>query len=320
MLEELTENAENKNTEIDGVSLLTQSKGYSPFPVITGKNATQFEKAKEIKNTWVFEEKEYPLLVINGIYNVGIPIYHPVTKKHVANLVADLSTDDTEAFFDHMDMDFKRIYNSKEDITTSEQDNLNKKNDDLFKATCQGGLLIKLDEDGDEKSREVKSAQQMNAMPREYKSQLILDWLNHFYIERYFPEGEGDAIDAILNPPETIYFKCGIGEMKNPVHTLIFEFSAPNQDQRSALETKAVTTHYRDTSEGRTTFIEIDYPAKYRFGRLNFKSVQGVSIEEPGNPYNGSDKHKIAFREKFNPHFWIRLADSLMDAFSYQKK
>lgn len=310
MLEEHDfENEDNNVLVLDGVEQPNETK-----------IDTQFEKAKEIGNTWKFEGKEYPLMVINGLYHSGIPIVHPNDNKHVANLIGDFLTEDSEVFFEHLDVERKQIFSAKDDFTKTVQKNLTKKNESLYNAIVQSGVLQKLDEDGEIKEEITKNRQQMLSYPQEYKSALITEWLNNFHIERYFPEGEGDAVDALLNPPTSVWFLVKVGDKQKPAHLLLFEFNAPDDEARRTLEDKAFNMSWKDNTTGRVTNIDIDYGAKFRFAKKYFAKIDGVSIEKPSNPFDGSKEHITSFKTNFNPHFWIRLADMLMDAFAYTKK
>lgn len=292
----------------------------------------QLQAARDIKNTWVFEEKEYARYIVNRTGNIGLPIMHPVDKmKKVAILGCDFAWDDDSHFIDHLNLRIRDVRNVREDETIRERANLVTQNVGLFEETAQRGWLQKIGEFNEKSDPVDKTRSDMIGYPAEIRSDLVDGWLGNFVADRYFPPGTDD-VDALLSEPESVFFLGKIGNYKSPSHILLFEFNTPVPDARRSYESDTLIAG--QTTEGNTLIqhFMINNKAKLKFARKHLKNVQGASLAPEGaldftdatnitpigNPMN--DIERETFKKMFNPNWMIRLADALADCFGFGGK
>ena len=289
----------------------------------------QLAKAKEIDLAWKFEDKEYGLFVANRTGNVGSPILNPATGKQMAILSAEFAWDDGRPFLDHLNLNIRDERSSRDDESVRKRANIVSQNARLFRDLVQRGSLIKIDAYGEHSDLIPKTRDELLAYPPEIQSQMIDDWLGNFHIERFFPIGSDD-IDAMLSNSETVFFTAKIGNYKSPAHVLLFEFTTPSPDARRNYENDSFSPGSKQDGDRMVNTYHVNHNTKLQFARRYFKSVSGAILSKTNDVeintdslyrfQEGNIEQVNAFKEQFNPHWWIRLADQLADSFNFAGK
>lgn len=293
------------------------------------KHDPQLETARKEGLTWMFEGTEYPLFLANKTGNVTAPIMHPTSGRQIAAIGADFMWEQSQPFLDHLNIQIRDERNAREDESIRKRANMTRLNATLFDALVQRGQIIKIDEFGDTSEPEDRDRQAMLTYLPEVKSQVINDWLGNFHVERYFPAGTED-IDAMLSNVDTVWFLAKIGDFKSPAHALLLEFASPSPDARRSFEDDSSFLGTKREGDRVIETYNIKQNNKLNFAKKYFRSVQGAVLGPVGDvePSTsslvkisaGDDEAMKSFKSNFNPHWWIRLANQLGDAFNFTGK
>lgn len=286
-------------------------------------------KKNEQAPMFEFEGSKYPYFVANRTGNIGSPIINPQTGKQMAILGADFMWTETAPFLEHLNLNIRDERGSREDETYRRRANLVTQNQKLFGELVQSGYIVKIDEFNGKSEPIAKTRAEMLAYQPEIQSTLIDDWLGNFHVERYFPAGVTD-VDALLATPESIFFKCLVGDFKNPAHVLIFEFDVPNPDQRRSYENDTFLSGSKADGDKVVSVYHVQHQAKLRFAKKFFRRCEGAMLAKEGEvnveiadlraiEWSDSDLTK-EFLRGFTPSWWVRLADELAGCFNFAGK
>lgn len=277
-------------------------------------------QAPEVKTevpTWDFEGKHYPMFVVNGRDSIGIPVKRNKDDlEPIGILGCNFAWGNSEPFRNRLDLGWKRVTNTKESLSEQHRKNLDRQNADCFDAICADGEWIAI-KDGEQQPPVKLSAEKMRSRTTEIKSNAISEWVTSFHFERYF-KGGFDEFEALTGgDAEQIYFKCSIGDVKDPNHILIIGFVPPSDDARREYDDKKTKNETKEESGQQIVYTEIDNARKLRYAKKYLHSVQGAVVESESVLMEvRNDETLKIFRDKFNPDWMFRLADALQDSFN----
>lgn len=279
------------------------------------KQEDPLKAAREANNTWIFKEKEYELFLVNGQSGASISILDPATKQPALIVGAKFAWENSQPFLDHLDFGLKDVTDFNTNTVVSKQKNTITRDAALFRDILQEGEIVEIDEFGNKSEpKTFKRNDLLDMLEPEYQSELIEQWLGNFHIER-FVDPSASRIQSILKS-DTLQFLCRIGHYDTPRHVLLFEFTKPNADARRTYEEKTVIRE-KEVESGKTiNHLKIVAEEKRRFAIKYFSSVQGVTVDDIGKPFDNTESSKTGFKKGFNPHWWVRLADAMNQAYS----
>lgn len=281
-------------------------------------------------NTWEFDGMTYPKFVANSTGVITIPVKHPTEPtKVIAYIGAEFLWETKVPFIDHLTIDTRDERNMREEETERKRANLIQKSSKLFTELVQGGFLIKINDVGEKSEPIKKTRDEMLRYQPEIQAELIDTWLSEFHVERYFPDGVDD-VEALLTEPDGVFFKCRVGDYKNPTSIIIMEFGVPSPDARRAFETDTFAPVTKAEGEKSVTRYYINYQAKIKFAQKYFRNAQGAVLGVPGefeidtDTLRGIDTADGETVKQFLKHFcptWqISLADQLASCFNLAGK
>lgn len=279
------------------------------------KTVATIDNAREAGNTWIHNEKEYELFLVNGKGGVGMPILDAETNEPAVIVNAEFAWENSAPFMEHLEYGLHDEIDPHTGAIKSKADNVRRRNAKLFRTLLQSGSIIEIGETGERSEPQpFTRSELLDMLELEHQADLIDAWLESVTIKRFTPKGVS-RINSIFRV-DKIFFTVSIGDSDNPRHVILLEFDKPSVDARRDYEDKAAVRE-KDTENGTVkNWLVIDNEYKFRFARKYFVGAKGVSIGDVGVPYDGSDAHREAFRKGFNPHLWVRLADHLANAFN----
>lgn len=281
-------------------------------------------------NVWEFEGEKFVNFVANQTGVITIPIKHPNDPtKIVAYIGAEFMWEGQTPFLDHLTLDTRDERNVRDSETERKRANITQKNAKLFNELVQSGFIIKINDVGEKSEPVRKTRDEMLKYQPEVQSELIDAWLGEFHVQRYFPGGVGD-IDALLTDPESVFFKCSIGDHKNPASVIVMEFGVPSPDARRSYETDTFAAVSKTEGEKAITGYYINNQAKVKFAKKYFRNAQGAVIGPTGQfdidteslkPLVPTDTESVKeFQRNFCPTWWVGLADQLASCFDLAGK
>lgn len=278
-----------------------------------------FAEAKQQNMVWTYEGKEYPLFLADKTGNVVIPLKDGDTK--LGYVGANFHWEKAEPFLNHLDMERRSVRNLDDGETQDEKRDFRRQNIKLFGDTCRDGFVIDINEDGTESPENFQSYEDMQEFPLEIRSALIDKWLGSFYIERKFEKG-GSKILSLLKKNSTVSFIGKVGSRHNPAHLILFELNVPNEDERVAYDEYVYEIRRKTEQRRETTIVEIDFTRKLQYAKKHLISAQGVAVnvapkgQEPEYKTVTDATTLKAFKDSFNPEWFMSLADALQDTFN----
>lgn len=287
----------------------------SNYPSANAAQLDLLKEAREANNTWKFQEKEYELYLVNQTGGIQLPIKDDENKT-TGFVGAEFSWNEAMDVLEAIDYDPKEENDIQKGVSRTRSNNANILLSRVFRNTVQRGVLIELDDLGERMEPiELDHDGIIEATEQEIHASLVFEWLNRFYVTRFFEKG-ASKFKALIKAQDSIKFIVRIGDLENPRHLLLMEFAAPSKDARRDYEQRVRDRERTQDGNTVTNHIIIDNEYKLQFAKKYFRDVQGVTLNDIATPFVAADdNHVKAFKKGFNPVWWVTLADKLVGAF-----
>lgn len=271
---------------------------------------SQLDLAREAGNTWTFEGKEYELFVVNKQGGIAIPFVED--NETVAIGSAIFAWDDKDTMLDAVNYESRD--ETIDDKTKRRANDAVKLNAELFHNIVQSGTWTDII-DGERQPEVFLSRTEMLETEEETQSAFISNWLDKFHISLHVSKDESRLARLLKKTQDNVFFLCKVGDKEKPRHALLLEFKKPSLEVRREMRLKRTP----ERTEGNGKVI-LNYPDTRHFrltqAQKHFVGAQGVSLLEPGNPFDPSvTEHIKTFKANFNPIWMMLLGEHLFAAF-----